>query len=425
MRLILALAVGFAIAWIYLKGSPATNKTGSDVARADAPVQQDQGSGSTKTNQPLALDPLQAGASLKVPAKGAITTNTPAVSNGSSSESPGIIAQSAPPSSPLPPPPPEVLSAIVTITGSNGAATGFIGRFRGTRFVVTNQHVLGVGSQLTIKTSTGVRLAPKRIAAATDADVALITCDSYPATATDLEIASLHELHVSKDDAVMVPGNSQGDGVITQTSGVLVAVGPHRIEVNTPVYGGNSGSPILHMPTQKVIGVLTEAEIVRLDAFGKASFRSKNSAIKSEIRYFGHRVDSVQKWADLNWAQFQSTEAAIKLARKELNCIVSYFTDGESYKEFRDLHVAHNNAATIYFNRSYSPQDKVGVFNRFLREVEGLAKRAKGRVSEPHAYFSQKDEIKNINRFAELITQATGMAKLDSDLASLFISGGR
>ena len=56
----------------------------------------------------------------------------------------------------------------------------------------------------------------------------------------------------------------------------------------------NSTDPLIRVLQAK--GVLTEAEKLSLDEFGEASFRNGNSALKSEIRYFGHRLDSVQQW---------------------------------------------------------------------------------------------------------------------------------
>lgn len=180
--------------------------------------------------------------------------------------------------------PPELLNAVVTISGNEGAGTGFICNFHGKPYVATNQHVLAAGNQLIIRTTSGEALIPQKFFAATNADITLIQCASVPAGITPLEIAKLPDSSIHQGDPVIIPGNSKGDGVITQTPGKLLAVGPQRVEVDNPVYPGNSGSPIIHLSSKNVIGVLTEAELVTLNQFEKASFRSKNSTIKSEIR---------------------------------------------------------------------------------------------------------------------------------------------
>jgi hypothetical protein len=56
--------------------------------------------------------------------------------------------------------------------------------------------------------------------------------------------------------------------------------------------------------------------------------------------------------------------------------------------------------------------------------VDGFAKRSKVRVANQTAYYSQKDAIEQINRMAALISRATEIAKLDSDLAAILLVRG-
>ena len=227
-------------------------------------------------------------------------------------------------------------------------------------------------------------------------------------------------------DPVVIPGNSKGDGVITETAGKLLAIGPKKIEVDNPVYRGNSGSPIVHSSSSKVLGLLTEAELVTLDSFDRASFKSKNSAIKSEIRYFGYRFDSVQAWEPLNWQYFQYTENAIALARKELESLFAYFTDSSTrYKEFQDLHDARNRAAMVFNTKNLSVADKQEAARRFFRDIEYLARRARERVDNRMVYFIQKQDIETIRRMADRLRDGIAIVQREDELTTTLLQRGK
>ncbi len=108
------------------------------------------------------------------------------------------------------------------------------------------------------------------------------------------------------DDEVITPGNSEGGGVVLDTVGKILGIGPDRIEFDNPIYHGNSGGPILDTKTGQVIGVATEGVKVNLgDALDKASYASRNSAITGTVRYFGLRLDTVPEWVPIDWNRFQ------------------------------------------------------------------------------------------------------------------------
>ena len=321
---------------------------------------------------------------------------------------------------------PELLNAIVTISGHAGEGTGFICHFRGKIYVATNQHVLGVGTSLMIRASGGAQILARRVFAAGDADIALIECDPLPPGTTVLELAALPDPSIHEGDPVLVLGNSKGDGVITQTPGKLLAVGPQRIEVSNPVYPGNSGSPIIHVGTKKVIGVLTEAELVSLNEFEKASFRSQDSALKSTVRYFGHRLDSVHLWEPLNWDAFQQTEAAIHQSRDELDAIFAYFTDTTRarYKSFKALHEARNEAASVFTDHRVSAADRLAASDRLLRDIDGFARAAKLRLANHKIYDYQQSKVDTINRMSDAVFEVTEIIKRDNTYTASLLARG-
>ena len=351
---------------------------------------------------------------------GALPGSSPAASNPTVSPAANLSVGTVSPSAP------ELLNAIVTITGNEGAGTGFICHFRGKTYVATNQHVLGVGTSLMIRASGGAQILARRVFAAGDADIALIECDGLPSGTTALELATLPDPSIREGDPVLVLGNSKGDGVITQTPGKLLALGPQRVEVSNPIYPGNSGSPIIHVATKKVVGVLTEAELVSLNEFEKASFRSQDSAIKSTVRYFGHRLDSVHLWEPLNWDAFQQTEAAIHQSRDELDAIFAYFTDTThaKYKSFKALHEARNQAASVFTDHRISATDRMEASDRLLRDIDGFARTAKTRLANRKVYYYQQNKVDTINRMSDAVFEATEIVKRDNTLAASLLDRG-
>ena len=70
--------------------------------------------------------------------------------------------------------------------------------------------------------------------------------------------------NASIDDDVVVLGNAEGGGVINTIKGKIVGVGPNLVEVDAAFVPGNSGSPIIHLKTGKVIGVATYLIIAQI-----------------------------------------------------------------------------------------------------------------------------------------------------------------
>ena len=205
---------------------------------------------------------------------------------------------------------------------------------------------------------------------------------------------------------------------VTQTQGKVVAIGPQRVEVDNPVYPGNSGSPIIALKTGKVIGVLTEAELITLNAFEKASFQNNNSAIKSEIRYFGCRIDTALNWLPLNWSEFQLLDSQISQSRKELNWIIDYFTGSkDSYNEFKELHEARNRTIVALSQSKLNPTSKVDELNRFMRDIDSLIRRTQTRIVRKNPIFIQKEQIQAIDLLASKLHESVISAQRDPDLA--------
>jgi hypothetical protein len=104
-------------------------------------------------------------------------------------------------------------------------------------------------------------------------------------------------------DPILIPGNAEGAGVVKAIEGKVVGIGPDLIEVDAPFVKGNSGSPIIHLPTGKVLGVATY--------YTERKVSNGKDGVKTEIRRFGYRLDSVTTWEPINWQLFYAQAAQV------------------------------------------------------------------------------------------------------------------
>jgi len=229
----------------------------------------------------------------------------------------------------------EQAHAVVVIKGDVAEGTGFLVHGPEGPAVITNLHVLSANPNVKIFTTTGQQITTTGLKGASDRDLAMISIQdnhySYLDLATDIPGT------VQNGDEVITPGNSEGGEVVLDTKGSVLGVGPERIEISNPIYHGNSGGPVFHTKSGRVIAVVTQAVKVRADnAIDKASFANKNSAIAGTIRYFGLRIDTVPKWETYDWAQFLGQTAFINNFHDVSRCLDS-FMNGAHYEQ---AHVA-------------------------------------------------------------------------------------
>ncbi len=218
------------------------------------------------------------------------------------SPSPSPVPQD-PTATPAPAPSSQGLQeALLIVSSKEGAGSGFIARMNGANFLVTNAHVIAGASSLQMKGLSGNTIAPGKGRLAIDHDLVAFEAASVPLS---LEVASDVGKQVSIGDEVLIYGNSLGASVATELRGKVLGIGPNEIEVDAPFVPGNSGSPIIHTKSGKVIGI---ASYIRTEKENKLT---KDSGIK-EVRRFGYRLDTIQQWQDLNWPVFQREAATVQ-----------------------------------------------------------------------------------------------------------------
>lgn len=185
--------------------------------------------------------------------------------------------------------------AFVIVKGSNGSGSGFVGRLGDKTWLFSNIHVVSEVKQPVITRLDGVTLNAGAAEVAAGPDIARVALTAPPVH--PLEVITDFEANVHIGDDVVVLGNSGGGGVVTSLRGKVVGIGPDRLEVSAEFIPGNSGSPIVHLKTGKVIGIATYLTR-RYEQFGSSG--SNGTVV---VRRFGYRIDKVPAWEPVNWPE--------------------------------------------------------------------------------------------------------------------------
>jgi hypothetical protein len=304
--------------------------------------------------------------------------------------------------------------AVVIIEGKtfdNGTShgTGFLTTVSGQLVIATNQHVLRGNKSFRIRSAAGKSFRPAAILAAADRDVALLQIKSAEALPHALPIAPKVDDVASKGDPLIAPGNSKGGGVVLTTTGKLVAIGPDRIEVDNPIYQGNSGGPIIHVGSGKVIGILTHMERIELDEWAKASFRDRQSAIKRPVRYFGARLDNLGKLEAVNWKNWSGNEERLGEMREDLFAVLSWLSGGAEWRGHRTLFEAHKRWRKFSTGGSdsgfkVSPRQLDAEAKRFTDTLTALLDNEHRLLEERSLYFQQRNGIHGFEQLSRMRT---------------------
>ncbi len=253
-------------------------------------------------------------------------------------------------------------NAIVAINGKSAAGTGFFAKFQGRFFIVSNVHVMCGIQNAVAKTMTGESSQViDKVFSANDRDIALFPVEKIPEGCHTLTFDDDPSKRVQIGDDVVICGNSLGGGTMTETCGKIASIGPDMIETDCKIFPGNSGSPILHVKSGKVIGVISHLVNIGKSTpdYIRNAIGKKNSAIKYNVRYFGYRIDNVPKWEFVNCkTAFQQTETLEQAEKKfdfMLKCLKSGI--GVPHPPYRDIARAWEKARNEYTSSGSSVRD--------------------------------------------------------------------
>ncbi|MEJ0000507.1 MAG: serine protease [Verrucomicrobiota bacterium] len=193
---------------------------------------------------------------------------------------------------------------------------------------MTNIHVIADNPNLKVTTNTGAFVTVLSQKCASDRDLALLAVQD--AGYSFLDLAPDISAVVQPGDQVITPGNSEGGGVMLNTAGKVLGIGPDRIEIDNPIYHGNSGGPVFHPKSGKVLGVVTYAEKVDLsDDLDRA--RSPTAIRPSPPRCATSRCGStpVMQWIAVDPRQFHVETAFLDQFQDQSRRLDAYLNSSD------------------------------------------------------------------------------------------------
>ena len=207
-------------------------------------------------------------------------------------------------------------NSLVFVTNDEGSAgSGFIANYGTNKVLFTNAHVAAGVRSATYRTLDGgeIKLGPGACAVGRD-----IVLFEAPNADKPLEIMQEVDGNATIGDQIVVLGNAEGAGVISTITGRIVGIGPDLVEIDAPFQPGNSGSPIIHLKSGKVIGLATYA-IVR-----NAARLTGKSTSTPKVRRFGYRLDTVKNWQQIDWKAFTPQAVEMEAIEKRTTDIAGF-----------------------------------------------------------------------------------------------------
>ena len=199
---------------------------------------------------------------------------------------------------------------LAIIKGDYSSGSGFIAKFKTGTSLITNAHVLSGNTTFTAQLADGSNIDLEGLRCAQGRDI--VSVDNSKLT-DGFEVMDDVTTGTSIGDDVVILGNSMGGGVITQIPGKITGIGPDLVEVDAKFVSGNSGSPVVHVKTGKVIGIATYSMIQKVTGdFGK------DSSFANTERRFAYRIDNIPGWQTTGWAAFEQEGQIVHGVQGEL-----------------------------------------------------------------------------------------------------------
>jgi hypothetical protein len=206
---------------------------------------------------------------------------------------------------------------LLIVKGNEGAGSASIVNIRGTPTVVTNIHVISANSGMTFRGLDATPLRLGALAVSSQSDLAIAAQQNVQGGIPMMENV---EQNVQIGDAVTVLGNSLGSSVITEIKGKVTGIGPDLIETDAKFVEGNSGSPIIHTKTGKVIAIATFAIVHR------ATSLSRDSQF-THVRRFGYRLDTARFTEYPTWDEVSREGKQLETISKGSEYLISLYRE--------------------------------------------------------------------------------------------------
>ena len=284
---------------------------------------------------------------------------------------------------------------LVFVEGKTGQGSGFIVDYKGQKYLFTNAHVMAGVRGPVFKL---LDRSPVQVAGAVAAVGHDILALGVAAGGKALPRMEDVEKEATLGDPVVVLGNAEGAGVVNLLQGSIVGIGPNLVEVDAPFVPGNSGSPIIHLRSGKVVGIATYLTMRRVP--GR----------EERIRRFGYRLDSVQQWQTVDWTRFYGEADALEKIEKTTGEFAGLLEDmarnGRPMRTFNNPAIrsaldAYSTAARPGANRADAEQN----IERLLSSLRAASARDVREASAKFGYDYFKRQLETEAKEREEITK--------------------
>jgi hypothetical protein len=278
-------------------------------------------------------------------------------------------------------------ASLIFVEGGGGSGSGFICQTKDGDFLLTNQHVVAPMPSFRLTRLDRTPIPTGAMAGAVGHDIMRFAIGKPEAPLVAMENV---DTEATIGDAIVVLGNTEGARVIQPLPGTIVGIGPDRIEVSANFLPGNSGSPIIHVKSGKVIGIATYLMTGRF-----TEFRDDRREV---IRRFGYRIDSVKQWQPIHWPSFQNE----RLAMDKVEGLTMDFVGliREMSGKAAPNSIAYKNASlsravrdleTTWARRQISAVDRERAANGFFSTIRALSQSDvyQARQTFRYAYFQE------------------------------------
>jgi hypothetical protein len=179
------------------------------------------------------------------------------------------------------------------------------------------------------------------------------------------------------------------------TRGEVRGIGPLLVEMSNPFFHGNSGGPVVHLKSGRVLAAVEGAsKVTPTDSLDTASLASHDSAITGSMRYFGVRVDNVPSWVAYDWPQFLNETTYISNFHDLSRCLDA-FMNGAAYER---AHVAS-------LDENGHPPVRYYLKNAKLVEIQ----------QNFHQMATDADTSQRMDAAREMVMDLQGLANTDLD----------
>jgi hypothetical protein len=252
---------------------------------------------------------------------------------------------------------------LVLVKGGTGVGSGFVCKLGGKPMVLTNQHVIAGNPKFELNSLATGRLAVGEARVALGHDLMAF---ALPQEVPAYELPADFVKEVGIGDLIMVIGDADGAGVVRPSLGRVLGIGPNLVEISAEILPGNSGSPIIHLKSGCVIGI---ASYVSAKSFDVGEGR-----VATQVRRFGFRIDSAQKWLPVDWTIYQAEAAALNSSAAFTETMLKVFeTIGNgTFKKtaFNDPRLASALSAipnTLF--KQPTPAERTNITANFMRSL--------------------------------------------------------